>query len=447
MTTLSRNKGMDRPLDKQTVDNICIANGLRNAKELGAASIRQFVSVVKDIEAKMGVEYIRMEIGEPGLPAEMIGIEAEHEALLAGVGSKYPLITGIEPLTKEASRFIKAFINLDIPPVCIVPTVGSMQGAFATFMALSQMREDRDTILFIDPGFPVQKAQCKVQGIRFESFDVIDYRGAALEAKLEEVLSSGRISGIVYSNPNNPTWMCLNEAELEIIGRMATKYDVIVVEDLAYLNMDFREDRSKPFEAPYQPSVARYTNNCLHLLSGSKMFSYAGQRIAIVAMNPALAERCYDALAKKYGNDGQFRRNFIFNILYVLSSGVPHSAQYALAAMFRAASDGRLDFVGHTREYARRAQRVKEIMVKNGFHIVYDKDCDQEVSDGFFFTFGYKDMTGEQLINKLIYYGISAITLAPTGSSREGLRGCVSMISDYQYDELDKRLRMFSQDY
>ena len=438
---------MDRPLDKQTVDNICIANGLRNAKELGGASIRQFVSVVKDIEAKMGVEYIRMEIGEPGLPAEQIGIEAEHEALLSGVGSKYPLITGIEPLTREASRFIKAFINIDIPPVCIVPTVGSMQGAFAAFTALSKVQEGRDTMLFIDPGFPVQKVQCKVQGIRVESFDVIDYRGKALEAKLEEVLSSGRICGMIYSNPNNPTWMCLNEEELEIIGRMATKYDVVVIEDLAYLNMDFREDRSKPFEPPYQPSVARYTNNCMHLLSASKMFSYAGQRVAIVALNPALAERCYDALAKLFGNDGQFRRNFIFNILYALSSGVPHSTQYALAAMFRAASDGKLNYVEHTREYARRAERVKEIMVKNGFHIVYDKDCDETVGDGFFFTFGYKDMTGEQLINKLIYYGISAITLTPTGSSREGLRGCVSMISDYQYDELDKRLRLFSQDY
>ena len=76
---------MEKPLDKQTVDNICIANGLRNAKELAAASIRQFVSIVHDIEKKTGVEYIRMEIGEPGLPAEQIGIEAEHEALLAGV--------------------------------------------------------------------------------------------------------------------------------------------------------------------------------------------------------------------------------------------------------------------------------------------------------------------------------------------------------------------------
>jgi aspartate/methionine/tyrosine aminotransferase len=438
---------MERPLDKQTVDNICIANGLRNAKELAGASIRQLVSIVRDIEKKTGVEYIRMEIGEPGLPAEQIGIEAEHEALLAGVGSKYPIITGIEPLTKEASRFVKAFINLDIPASCCVPSVGSMQGAFASFMALSQIREDRDTILFIDPGFPVQKAQCRAQGIRYESFDVIDYRGKKLEEKLEEVLSSGRVSGMIYSNPNNPTWMCLNEEELEIIGRMATKYDVIVIEDLAYLNMDFREDRSKPFEAPYQPSVARYTGNYIILVSGSKMFSYAGQRVAVVGMSPVLAERCYENLAKRYGNDGQFRRTFIFNILYVLSSGVPHSVQYALAAMFRAASDGRLNFVEHTREYARRAAHVKEIMKKNGFHIVYDKDCEQEVGDGFFFTFGYKNMTGEQLINKLIYYGISAITLEPTGSTREGLRGCVSMISDYQYDEFDKRLRLFSQDY
>lgn len=438
---------MERPLDKQTVDNICIANGLRNAKELAAASIRQFVSIVKDIEKKTGVEYIRMEIGEPGLPAEQIGIEAEHEALLSGVGSKYPLITGIEPLTKEASRFVKAFINLDIPSSCFVPTVGSMQGAFASFMALTQMREDRDTILFIDPGFPVQKAQCRVQGVRYESFDVIDYRGDKLEAKLEEVLSSGRVSGMIYSNPNNPTWMCLNEQELEIIGKMATKYDVVVIEDLAYLNMDFREDRSKPFEPPYQPSIARYTDNYLILISGSKMFSYAGQRIAVVAMSPRLADRCYSGFEKRYGNDGQFRRNFIFNILYVLSSGVPHSVQYALTAMFRAASDGRLNYVDHVKEYARRAAQVKEIMKKNGFHIVYDKDCEQDVGDGFFFTFGYKNMTGEQLINKLIYYGISAITLAPTGSSREGLRGCVSMISDYQYDEFDKRLRLFSQDY
>ena len=95
---------MERPLDKQTVDNICIANGLRNAKELAGASIRQLVGIVRDIEKKTGVEYIRMEIGEPGLPAEQIGIEAEHEALLAGVGSKYPVITGFAPNSRQSFK-------------------------------------------------------------------------------------------------------------------------------------------------------------------------------------------------------------------------------------------------------------------------------------------------------------------------------------------------------
>lgn len=434
-------------MDKQLVDDICIANGLRNARELGFASIRQLGSVVADIERRTGERYIHMEQGVPGLEAEQIGIEAECEALHRGVGARYPAITGIRPLTDAASRFVKAFVDLDIPHDCFVPTVGSMQGAFATMLTLSQLRKERDTILFIDPCFPVQKQQCCVLGIRVEAFDVADYRGDKLEAKLEEMLSSGRIAGIVFSNPNNPSWMCLTEAELEIIGRLATKYDCIAVEDLAYLNMDFREDRSRPFEPPFQPSVGRYTDNCMHLVSASKIFSYAGQRGALVAINPRLAERCFEGLAERYGNDGELRRNFIYSIVYTLSAGVTHSVQYAMAAMFDAACDGRLDFVGHTREYARRAARVKEIMLRNGFHVVYDTDCGRDVSDGFFFTFGYKDMSSERLINKLIYYGISAITLSSTGSARHGLRGCVSNITEDQYEELDRRLQLFSRDY
>ena len=242
--------------------------------------------------------------------------------------------------------------------------------------------------------------------------------------------------------------MCLTERELEIIGRLATNYNALVIEDLAYLNMDFRAERGTPYEPPYQPSVGRYTNNCVHMISCSKMFSYAGQRGAIVAINPFFAARKFDKLAKRYGNDGQFLRNFVYIILYSLSSGVAHSVQYAMAAMFKAACQGKIDFVNNTREYAYRANRIKQIMLKNGFHIVYDKDADDmTVGDGFFFTFGYKDWTGEKMVNKLIYYGISAISLASTGAKREGMRGCVSCIREDQYELLDQRLALFNRDY
>ena len=438
---------MSFPLNKQLVDQTCIDFGLRNAKELGASSIRQLVGVVKDIERATGVEFIHMELGEPGLPAEQIGIAAEHKALKAGYGSKYPLITGITEVKHWGSEFVRAFMNLDIPTECIVPTVGSMQAAFAINMLVSQLDEKRDTILFLDPCFPVQKQQCKVIGVRVDAFDVADFRGEALAEELERHFKSGRIAAMLFSNPNNPSWMCLTERELEIIGRLASLYNVLVIEDLAYLNMDFRENRAVPFQSPYQPTVARYTGNYIQLISASKIFSYAGQRGAIMAISEELFEREFEGFAKRYCTDGHFGRTIIHSIFYCLSAGVTHTVQYAMAAMFKAAADGTFNFIEEVKEYGRRAARVKEIMLRNGFHIVYDKDGEQEVGDGFFFTFGYKDMTGEMLINKLIYYGVSAIPLGGTGSAREGLRGCTCAISEVQYDELDKRLKLFSRDY
>ena len=61
--------------------------------------------------------------------------------------------------------------------------------------------------------------------------------------------------------------------------------------------------------------------------------------------------------------------------------------------MFRAAADGELDFVGEASEYARRARLTKETFLRHGFRIVYDKDRDEPVSDGFFYTVGYGAMT------------------------------------------------------
>ena len=440
---------MQFPLDKHIVDSICYRFGLRNFHELGNASIRQLVGVVKHIEQSLGVEFVNMAIGEPGLPADMIGIEAEHQALLNGCASHYPNILGIPEVKKWGSEFVRAFINLQRPPECILPTVGSMQAAFALNMMLTQLQPGKDTILFLDPCFPVQKMQCRVIGTRVEAFDVADFRGDKLHDELERHLKSGHIAGILYSNPNNPTWSCLTDDELRTIGELATQYDAIVLEDLAYLNMDFRDpNRGNPYTAPYQPSVGHYTHNCIQLISCSKIFSYAGQRAAFVAIDPELGKRVYPALGERLKNNGELLHSFSYSFLYVLSSGVCHSVQYGMAAMLQAACEGKLRYVETTREYARRAKRIKEIMTRNGFHIVYDTDADgQPVGDGFFFTFGYKDWTGQQLVNKLIYYGVSAIALESTGAKREGMRGCASTIREDQYEQLEERLRKFNEDF
>ena len=430
---------METPIKKEIVDGLIAKMGIQ---DFAKATIREVKQVAAMAEKESGVEYIKMEMGIPGLPAAQVGVNAQIEALKAGIAHSYPDIQGYPELKKQASRFVKAFINLDVAAEGCVPVCGSMQGTFASFLTCSQSDPKKDTVLFIDPGFPVQKMQLQVQGVKYETFDVYDYRGSKLGPKLESYLSKENICAIVYSNPNNPAWICLNEDELKTIGTLATKYDCVVMEDLAYFAMDFRKDLSTPFQAPYQPSVGHYTDNYMLLISGSKAFSYAGERIGVVCISDKLFHRHYPALSARY--EGlPFGLVFSTRMLYALSSGTSHSAQYAMAALLRSACDGTYNFRNDIIVYGQRAHKLKEIFTRHGFHIVYDRDLDQPIADGFYFTIGYKKMTSGELAKELMYYGVSAICLITTGSHQEGLRVCTSFIEDHQYAQLDERMAIF----
>jgi len=436
--------------NKKTPINYSIVKGLiekSGVKNIGRASIRELVSLVNEIEQETNETFIRMEMGVPGLASPEIGIKAEIEALKKGVSAKYPMIDGIVPLKNEISRFVKNFLNIEVSPNSCIPTVGSMQGGFAAFLMLTKLDPKKDTVLFIDPGFPVQKQQLDVLDKKYETFDVYNYRGDALKDKLESYLSKGNISTIIYSNPNNPSWICFTKKELKIIGELSNTYKTIIIEDMAYFAMDFRKDYSIPGQKPYQPTVAKYTDNWILLISSSKAFSYAGQRVGMMVINDSLFNRKYESLENIYGNP-LFGHNLIYKVLYALSSGVTHSAQYGLAGMLKAVNDGSFDFVEHVKVYGERAKIMKKLFTDNGFTIVYDKDEDKPLADGFYFTFSYKNMTGEELLEKLLYYGISAIALSITGSEKtEGLRACVSQTSSSQFGDLEYRLKQFNAHY
>ncbi|MDE6515730.1 MAG: pyridoxal phosphate-dependent aminotransferase [Bacteroidales bacterium] len=426
-------------IPKELVDRIVSENNLSN---VGRASIREVKKLINDIEAASGTRFIRMEMGIPGLPACQIGIEAEIKALRNGVASIYPDVYGIPELKTEIARFVKNFLNISVSPESCLPTVGSMQGSFAAFLTISRAQAGKNTTLFIDPGFAVHRQQHAVMQIPYESFDVYNYRGEKLREKLEEYLSKGNISSIFYSNPNNPSWICFTENELKIIGDLANKYNVIVMEDLAYFGMDFRKDISKPGVPPYQATVANYTDNYLLFISSSKAFSYAGQRLGMMVISDKLFKTEFPNFKNYYPSTG-FGRTMIYGTIYPLSSGTAHSPQYGLAAILKAVNDGEYNFIEEIKVYAEKARRMKEMFLKNGFHLVYDKDEDMALSDGFYFTIGYEGMSGDELLHELLYFGVSAISLGITGSERQGLRACVSLVPMEDLPELEKRLEQF----
>lgn len=418
-----------------------------NIPVMGKATIREIKKLINEIERETGQKFIRMEMGVPGLPAAEVGIQAEIAALKNGCAAIYPEIDGLPALKTEMTRFVKLFLDVEVNPENCLPTVGSMQGSYAAFMTVNRMYKEKDTTLFLDPCFPVHKQQHAIIGTKFEAFDVYDYRGEKLRDKLESYLSKGNIANMVYSNPNNPSWICFTDKELRIIAEMANKYKVVVMEDLAYFGMDFRKDYSKPGVAPHQPTIAKYTDNYILFVSSSKAFSYAGQRIGMMVISPKLFSTQAPDLKRFYNSD-IFGRAMIFGTIYSLSAGTSHSTQYALAAILKAANDGDFNFVQDVKEYGEKAKIMKKMFLDNGFNIVYDKDENEPLADGFYFTFSYPGLSGEQLLEELIYYGISAISLAITGSSRiEGMRACVSLVSREQFPDLEYRLKKFNENH
>ncbi len=274
-----------------------------------------------------------------------------------------------------------------------------------------------------------------------------DFRGDKLKDKLESYLKKGNIHSIIYSNPNNPSWICFTEKELRIIGELAKKYDAIVIEDLAYFGMDFRKDISSPGQPPYQATVAKYTDKYVLFISSSKAFSYAGERLGVMVLSDTLFQGQYPDLKPYFGTDN-LGHAIVYGSVYALSSGTSHSAQYAMAAILKACNDGTYNFVQGMIEYRDKAHVMKKMFTDNGFKIVYDKDEDQALSDGFYFTISYPGYSGEELLEELLYYGISAISLAITGSQRlEGLRACVSLVPKSQFPELEERLKAFAKNH
>jgi aspartate/methionine/tyrosine aminotransferase len=433
------------PFDREAVRRIVDAQPF----DVRQASIREMNRLVNAIEGAFGVSFIRMEFGVPGLPVSDIAIDAEVDALRRRkVASVYAPFDGIPELRDEAARFVKLFTDVDVPASSCVPTVGAMEGCFAALALANRMHGDRHTVILLQPGFPVNRQQARFLGIEIHDIDFYDHRGDILLRAIEERMSRGDVCGILWSSPNNPSWIVLTDEELAGLGRLCDRYGVLAIEDLAYFGMDVRQDLLTPGVPPYQPTVLRHAESAISVISSSKMFSYAGQRIAIAVLPPALAERRLPDLADRLGSP-LVRHALTHGILYPLAASVAISPQYGLLAMLRAANGGDRSLFAPAAEYARRAAAMKAIFLGHGFKLVYDNDLGRPLADGFYFTLAYPGFDdGADLVVELLHYGISAISLAATGSCRtEGLRACVSLTGPERLPALTERVRAFRDDH
>ena len=427
------------PISKDVLEEIFNETGF-NPNNL---SIRETNRLATLISKKGNLEFVRMEMGIPNIPTPEIAKEAEKEAIDKGLQGIYPPFDGIPELKLAGSKFVKAFLDMDVKPEHVIPTCGSLQGGYISQALAGNMHKGKDTILYLDPTFPVTRYQAKFLGLKNEGIELYDNRGEKLLEAIKEKISKGNISGLLWSSPNNPSWSCLTELELQGIAKICDDNDILAIEDLAYLGMDFRKDYSQPHVEPYIPTVSKFGKNWITLISASKAFSFPGPRCGLAIISPALNQQEFSQLEEFCGRK-RFGHAFSLGGLYVTTSGTTHTAQFALTKMLESSTNGEYNFVEVTSEYGKRAKKVCQIFLKYGFKQVYEKDMDETVGNGFYLTMSYPNYDGTDLMIELMKYGISTITLKSTGSNRhEGLRVCISFVSEKDMPVLEHRLKKF----
>ena len=156
-----------------------------------------------------------------------------------------------------------------------------------------------------------------------------------------------------------------------------------------------------------------------------------------------IRDSVYPNLQKRFGV-GEFGNFFANRLMYTFSSGTTHSVQHAMAALMEAACDGSYRFLDDVKEYGRRAKFMKDVLLSNGFYLVYDNDLGAPLADGFYFTVQYPGMNDLELTRKLMYYGIAVYPLDTMGSTQQGVRICTSFFSDDLRPLFKQRIEAFN---
>ena len=201
-----------------------------------------------------------------------------------GVG-RYSISRGIKGLRKaQANYYQRRFnVNLDHENEIIV-TLGSKEGLANLAQAITSKG---DKIICPDPSYPVHPYGFMIAGAKLIPLQTI-FNGLFNKEKylinLEKYLrKNSSVKAIISSFPSNPTAQVVDLDFYKDLVKLAFKYDVYILSDLAYSEIYF--GKSPPpsiLEVPKAKKIA------VEFTSLSKTYAMAGWRIGFAVGNEVL---------------------------------------------------------------------------------------------------------------------------------------------------------------
>ena len=203
-----------------------------------------------------------------------------------GVG-RYSVSKGINGLRKAQAKYYKRRfdVNLDINKEIIV-TIGSKEGLANLAQAITSKG---DKILCPDPSYPVHPYGFTIAGAKLTPLKTI-YNGKFNSEKYlinieKNMKKNFSIKAVIVSFPSNPTAQIVDLDFYKDLVKLAIKYEIYILSDLAYSEIYF--ENNPP------PSILEVNDAkkvAVEFTTLSKTYAMAGWRIGFAVGNKTLIE-------------------------------------------------------------------------------------------------------------------------------------------------------------
>ena len=235
---------------------------------------------------KKGNDIIDFGMGNPDMPTpEHIRNKLKEVVDKPGTG-RYSVSKGILGLRKAQANYYERRFGVKVNPENeVVVTLGSKEGLANLAQAISS---PGDIIISPNPSYPIHPYGFIIAGASLRHLPTMFEGKFDPDKYLERLDLSIRHStptpvALIVSFPSNPTAQVVDLNFYKEVVKIASKYQVYVLSDLAYAEIYF--DQSPP---PSILQVPKAKNIAVEFTSMSKTYAMAGWRIGYAVGNPKL---------------------------------------------------------------------------------------------------------------------------------------------------------------
>lgn len=222
-----------------------------------------------------GYDVIGLGAGEPDFNTPQYIIDAAEEAMYNGF-TKYTPAGGIVNLKKVIVNKFKQDNGLEYTTDEVIVTTGAKHALYTLFQVL--LNKD-DEVIVPAPFWVSYPEQIKLAGGKPVVVDADEENRFKLTPEQLEQAITPKTKAVIINSPSNPTGMVYDKNELQKLGEICLKHDILIVSDEIYEKLIYTNEKHVSIA-----EISKPLKNQTIIVNGvSKSHAMTGWRIGYAA--------------------------------------------------------------------------------------------------------------------------------------------------------------------